>query len=337
MAGSDWRECHCPSCSAGRPGGAAIVSRATWHRHRARRREVSAAGDTTGAAAADADDGGADAEPGREDGGSECVPRSNGVCVPVDVFRAGIDNYVAYTFSVQHGLTRSATENYLRQRSRLTTFFTPQSLDAFAEASVDLHTLEVDSCRKGCLAFTGDKEDLDKCCFCAFPRFRGNGTAVKTTTYWLLASWLQNMLANPVIGPGMVRSMSRARSAATEPVAGVRDWYDGAIFRSAVSAGYFASITSVALSISTDGFEAWRQRGYQGWPVIATVLNVEPHETVRLSSQLMLCVTPGPRQPADLESFLHPIAKQLDILARGISGVKVAECPTSQVVHAYAL
>lgn len=135
----------------------------------------------------------------------------------------------------------------------------------------------------------------------------------------------------------MVRSVSRARSAATEPVAGVRDWYDGAIFRSAVSAGYFASITSVALSISTDGFEAWRQRGYQRWPVIATVLNVEPHETVRLSSQLMLCVTPGPRQPADLESFLHPIAKQLDILARGISGVKVAECPTSQVVHAYAL
>lgn len=118
--------------------------------------------------------------------------------------------------------------------------------------------------------------------------------------------------------------MERARNVATVPVDGVRDWYDGQIFRAAVSAGYFSSNTAVALSTSVDGFESWRQRGYQGWPVFAAVLNVEPDARVRVVSQLLLCVTPRPRQPADLESFLHPIAQQLDTLARGIGGVRTA-------------
>lgn len=42
-------------------------------------------------------------------------------------------------------------------------------------------------------------------------------------------------------------------------------------------------------------------------------------------------------QSADLESILHPIAKQLDAFARGVCGVKVAGMPTSQVLHAYVL
>lgn len=109
----------------------------------------------------------------------------------------------------------------------------------------------------------------------------------------------------------MVRSMARAHSAATEPVARLWDWYDGAIFLSAVSAGYFASNPAVALSISTDGFEAWRQRGYQGWPVIATVLNIEPYERVRVVSHLLLCVTAGPRQPADLSHSGIPLSSSL--------------------------
>lgn len=41
-------------------------------------------------------------------------------------------------------------------------------------------------------------------------------------------------------------------------------------------------------------------------------------------SQLLLGVTPGPRQPADLESFLDPIAEELNLLAAGVPGMTVA-------------
>lgn len=50
-------------------------------------------------------------------------------------------------------------------------------------------------------------------------------------------------------------------------------------------------------------------------------------------SQLVLGLTPGPGQPAGLESFLHPVAEELIILAAGVSGVTVAVFPELQVVH----
>ena len=109
------------------------------------------------------------------------------------------------------------------------------------------------------------------------------------------------------------------------------------MLREAVRAGLFNSDTCVALSVSMDGFEAWRQRGFQGWPIVATVLNVKRGERVKNVCQIILAVTPGPRQPANLESFLHPIAEELKELARGISGVKIAGRDGESQVHAYVL
>jgi len=101
--------------------------------------------------------------------------------------------------------------------------------------------------------------------------------------------------------------------------------------------GYFSMNRCFALSISTDGFEAWRQRGFEGWRIIVTVLNVDPSSRVQAVSQLILGITPGPGQPADLESFLQPIAGQLNELAEGVSGVTVAGFPETQIVHAFVV
>jgi len=60
-------------------------------------------------------------------------------------------------------------------------------------------------------------------------------------------------------------------------------------------------------------------------------------DRVRGVSQRVLCVTPGPNAPADLESFLHPIAAQLDELAAGIGGVTVAGADRTHVLRAYVL
>lgn len=45
--------------------------------------------------------------------------------------------------------------------------------------------------------------------------------------------------------------------------------------------GYFPSNTCIALSISTDGFQAWKQRGFEGWQIIATILNIDPEARVK--------------------------------------------------------
>ena len=88
--------------------------------------------------------------------------------------------------------------------------------------------------------------------------------------------------------------------------------------------GYFSTSTCVALTLSTDGFQAWRQRGFERWPII-------------VASNKIIDITPGPGQPVYLESFLHPIAKELNVLVAGVSGVTVAGFSEPQVVQAFVL
>jgi len=54
-------------------------------------------------------------------------------------------------------------------------------------------------------------------------------------------------------------------------------------------------------------------------------------------SQIILGITPGPGQPADLESFFHPIAEELNALAAGVAGVTVAGYEEPQVVRAFVI
>jgi len=110
--------------------------------------------------------------------------------------------------------------------------------------------------------------------------------------------------------------------------------YNGATARKLVQEGYFSSNTCIPLSLSTDGFQAWRHRGFECWPIIATNLSVDPSTRVHIVSRLVFRVTPGPREPVDVESLLHPIADELNTLAAGVRDVTVAGCTEPQVLHA---
>jgi len=166
--------------------------------------------------------------------------------------------------------------------------------------------------------------------------YRADGRSAKKTTYWPLLPWLSMMLADPDIGAGMVSAMNEERQAAADgPPKDVRDWFDGTTFRKMYAQGYFSKNTSIALSISTNGFQAWRQRGFEGWPIIATILTVDPSTTVQIVSHPILGITPRPGKPADLDSFLHPIAEEMNELAARVSNLTVAGFTDPHVVHAF--
>jgi len=89
--------------------------------------------------------------------------------------------------------------------------------------------------------------------------------------------------------------------------------------------------------MSADGFQAWRQRGFEGWPMIATVHSVNPSPRANVVSQVILGISPGPGQPADLESFFHSIAQELNYLAAGVAGVTAAGYPEPQIVRTFVI
>jgi len=68
-----------------------------------------------------------------------------------------------------------------------------------------------------------------------------------------------------------------------------------------------------------------------------TPLSMIPDQRTHNKHLLLLAVPPGPRQPVDLESFLHPIAEALNRLAKGVPGLIVANSATPQVLRAGVL
>lgn len=135
---------------------------------------------------------------------------ANGMCIPGDIFKRHIDTFVSYTFLRQHRQTREAASDYLRQRGRMSTCRTVKELNAFVESSMDVHELRVDCCPEGCVAFTADRKLYNSCDYCGSPRFKNTGSPTKQVVYWRLASWLRMLLADPSIGPGMVRGVAQA-------------------------------------------------------------------------------------------------------------------------------
>lgn len=249
----------------------------------------------------------------------------NQVLLPVEQFRNVLHDFVFYAVSVQHHLSREAVGDILRLQCHSLKYRSPYRQQKLAGAAVDLREKLFDACPAKCVAFAAGRSTLDACDMCKQARYKpGTTTPRKQVTYWPMIPWLTAMLGDPTLGLDMTAGMAHARQRASQPRISIDDWYDGSNFRNAVQQGYFQADTDVAFSLSADGFEAWRQQGFQGWPVVATILNLPADSRTSLVNQVLLCVTPEPKQPADLESYSDLIAEELHTLAIGVPGVTVA-------------
>jgi len=53
----------------------------------------------------------------------------------------------------------------------------------------------------------------------------------------------------------------------------------------------------IFVSLGADGYEAWKQNGYQGWPIMLTIMSKPTSTRFKIASQLLVTVTPGPKEP----------------------------------------
>jgi len=266
----------------------------------------------------------------------------NEVQLPVDQLGECAKDLALFTYAVNHGLSEEAFADLLKLSSCDAKYRTPYLMRKFIEASVNVEKRQVDCCLNGCVAFTHTRSRLTSCDACGTARYTASGKPARQMTYWPLTAWLINMLSDPILGPDMMAGMKEARSAASrnsdgKQREGLHDWHDGLTFLEALRAGLFDEDTDIALSVSTDGFEAWRQRGFQGWPIIVTVLNLSPGVRTRNICQIVVAITPGPRQPVDLDSFLHPLVAELNQLARGIPDIRIAGSSQLRTVRAHVV
>jgi len=258
---------------------------------------------------------------------------TNEVRLPVAEFRDRRADLALYAYTVQHNLTQAAVADLLKLSTSGAKYRTPYLMERFIDESVNLETRSVDCCINGCLAFTHKRTRQTACDACGSPRYKKNGAPAKQVTYWSIVSWLAYLLGHPVIGKSMLANMAAALRAADEGADGVHDYYHSDNFRYLRARGVLRGIF-VPMNLGTDGFQFWRQNGFEGWPITITPLSLSPDERARNKYQLLVAVTPGPKQPVDLESFLHPIMDELNELAKGIPGLRVAGLTSPQVLRA---
>jgi len=110
----------------------------------------------------------------------------------------------------------------------------------------------------------------------------------------------------------------------------ITDIFDGAHYRSLLETPvtindeelpmwFFSDPRDIALGFSTDGFGPFKKRNKTAWPLIIFNYNLPPKERFRKENIISLGTIPGPKKPADLDSFLWPLVQELLQLEIGVS------------------
>jgi len=145
------------------------------------------------------------------------------------------------------------------------------------------------------------------------------------------------MLADPDTGPEMIGLNEDALDDSEKARTVFQDFFHGDIYRDLVKKGIIKSPMDIFVSLGVEGYEAWRQSGYQGWSIMLTIMRMPTSTPFKIASQPLLTVTLGPQMPKDLESFLHHVTEELNLLARGVPRFKVAGVDGAQEVRVLLL
>ena len=99
----------------------------------------------------------------------------------------------------------------------------------------------------------------------------------------------------------------------------MEDVFDGELFRNlAERYGGIQSVKDdVFLAISTDGFQAYKNRQCDVCPVLAVFLNLSPLLRYMVQNIIPLCFIPGGEEPKLLQSFLSPLIDEVTDINSG--------------------
>ena len=99
---------------------------------------------------------------------------------------------------------------------------------------------------------------------------------------------------------------------------------------------YFSDHRDIALGFATDGFAPFKKRKHTAWILLVFNYNLPPDERFRKDNILCVGIIPGPKKPCDADSFIHPLVRELDELAIGVSAYD-ALSRSLFALHAYVI
>jgi len=190
--------------------------------------------------------------------------RTNEIRLPGSQFKNYKVDLALYAYTVQHDLTQASITDLLKLSSTIAKYRTPYRMERFIDASVNFETYTVDCCLIVCLASTHMRAQQTACDSCGVQRYKSNGKPAKHVTYWSLTPWLDHLLGDPDIRKYMLENMAAVRKASDEGVDGTHDYYHATNYHHYRNRGLLDDGPLEMLHSSTDGFQFFRQNGFEG-------------------------------------------------------------------------
>ncbi|KAJ7048297.1 hypothetical protein C8F01DRAFT_1267845 [Mycena amicta] len=182
----------------------------------------------------------------------------------------------------------------------------------------------VDCCRDGCMAFTGEHENLSHCKYCGAVRCNEAGKPVRQFAYLPLIPRLKGFFMNKEKIKQLRYRINRDSSSTV-----VSDVFDAENYKNlckqqvkvdkkTLPHEYFSGDDDIALGFCTDSYLLFnRQRdGPSATPILLTNYNVPPH--LRTHLEHLLCLGVLPNNPVDLRSYMSLLDNELAQLAHGV-------------------
>jgi hypothetical protein len=91
----------------------------------------------------------------------------------------------------------------------------------------------------------------------------------------------------------------------------IKDIFDGLRYQKLLSSNFFQDERDVALTGSVDGYQIFRQKTDDCWVVLMINANLCPEKRVKKDNLLVTAIIPGPKEPKNFNSFMHPIVCEL--------------------------
>jgi len=214
-------------------------------------------------------------------------------------------------------------------------FYSEHVLRAKAQGLAGVEPLRFDCCVNSCVCFAGHYTSLKKCPRCDEPRFEvdSHGKPKPRSQFFyipLIPRLIAYLRSPPVASAMQYRSQHQHVSGSFQ------DIFDGANYQALRSAPvtihgepinppttYFQDPHDIALGLSTDGYGIHTHGQATAWPLVLFNYNLPPEMRFHSDNLLALGIIPGPNKPADIDSFLTPLAEELFQLAVGVGAYDV--------------
>lgn len=171
-----------------------------------------------------------------------------------------------------------------------------------------------DMCINSCCAFTGDFENESRCRYCNEARYYSNGKARKQIPYISIIERLKLQFKNSERSKELLYRYNYTNNIEDLNHNDIGDVFDGLLYRELLAEGYFSDKRDIAFTASCDGYQIFRQRTDDCWVFLFLNNNLPQESRVKKENLMITLIVPGPRQPQDFNSFLHPLIQEMKTL-----------------------